>query len=319
MNDSHESATASLNPAKPRVGAPGRPDLPSKFWLGTAVLVLGFCAPLYQVVRFALHSELYSYILLVPFVSGYLAWLERDQLKAAGGPAHAGWSVLFLSVGSGFLLWYGLGVFAATKPDQQDQLALSMYAFVALFWGVCCLSLDRRILGRLVFPLGFLLALAPLPRGAEDALETFLQNGSALVSYVMFLTARTPVFRDGTFFQLPGFALIVAPECSGIHSTVALFITSLVAGQVLLRTRWRRAVLAFVVLPIAFLRNGFRVFVIGELCVHISPDMINSYIHRHGGPIFFALSLIPFFAFMLWLLRSERRQSGRLPSPTPAS
>jgi exosortase/archaeosortase family protein len=63
--------------------------------------------------------------------------------------------------------------------------------------------------------------------------------------------------------------------------------------------------LVIVVVPLAILRNGFRIFVVGELCVRISHDMINSPIHRHGGPIFFVLSLIPFFALLLLLRKSE--------------
>ena len=57
-----------------------------------------------------------------------------------------------------------------------------------------------------------------------------------------------------------------------------------------------------VVIPLAILRNGFRIFVIGLLCVHLGPQMIHSLIHRRGGPLFFVLSLIPFL-FLLWLLR----------------
>jgi hypothetical protein len=33
--------------------------------------------------------------------------------------------------------------------------------------------------------------------------------------------------------------------------------------------------------------------------------MIDSYIHRHGGPIFFIASLLPFFFFLLYLQKSE--------------
>jgi hypothetical protein len=35
--------------------------------------------------------------------------------------------------------------------------------------------------------------------------------------------------------------------------------------------------------------------------------MIHSWIHRHGGPVFFALSLVPFFALLLLLRKSELR------------
>jgi hypothetical protein len=57
--------------------------------------------------------------------------------------------------------------------------------------------------------------------------------------------------------------------------------------------------------PLGILRNSLRIFVIGWLCVTYGPDMINSWIHRHGGPLFFAASLIPLFAMAWWLRRSE--------------
>jgi exosortase C (VPDSG-CTERM-specific) len=314
MTDSRESSRPSLAAAPVGDSPVNRVAVPGKFWLVAGILLAAFCVPLWAVGRFALHSELYSYILLVPVVSIGLVWMDRDRLAVSGATAPVALSGLLLALGGALSAWYAYDVFVAGQLERQDQLALSMYAFAALFAGICCLFVDRGILRRIVFPLAFLVFLAPFPIAAEQALETFLQNASSDVAYAMFVIARTPTFRTGTFFQLPGFALVVAPECSGIHSTVALFITSLVAGQVLLRSRWKRAVLAAAVLPIALLRNGFRVFVIGELCVHISPDMINSYIHRHGGPIFFVLSLIPFSLLLFWLLRSERAS----PTPSPA-
>jgi exosortase/archaeosortase family protein len=114
-------------------------------------------------------------------------------------------------------------------------------------------------------------------------------------------------------FRLPGMSLRVAPECSGIHSTLVLFITSLLAGQVILRQPWRRAVLCLAVLPLALLRNGFRVFVLGQLCIHFGPQMIDSPIHHHGGPLFFVLSLAPFFLLLYFFRKTERTDAaGRL-------
>jgi len=73
----------------------------------------------------------------------------------------------------------------------------------------------------------------------------------------------------------------------------------------LLTSTWRRAVLVAFVIPLGIVRNGFRILVIGLLCVHIGPHMIDSVIHHRGGPIFFALSLIPLFLLLIWLRRSE--------------
>jgi hypothetical protein len=38
--------------------------------------------------------------------------------------------------------------------------------------------------------------------------------------------------------------------------------------------------------------------------------MINSPIHRRGGPIFFALSLIPFFLLLVFLRKRESHASN---------
>jgi len=122
----------------------------------------------------------------------------------------------------------------------------------------------------------------------------------------MFAVSDLPVLQDSVSIRLPGVSLQVAPECSGIHSTMVLLITSLVAGHFFLRSPWKRALLCLAVIPLALVRNGFRVFVLGELCTHIGPQMLDSPIHHHGGPLFFALSLPPFFLLLYLLRRSER-------------
>ncbi len=83
--------------------------------------------------------------------------------------------------------------------------------------------------------------------------------------------------------------------------------TGLLTSHLFLRTRWRRIVLVAFVIPLGVLRNGFRILVIGLLCVHVGPYMIDSPIHHQGGPLFFALSLFPLFLLLWWLRRQERR------------
>lgn len=166
----------------------------------------------------------------------------------------------------------------------------------------------------LAFPFCLLLFMIPFPVWLRAAIETALQHGSAAVAEWMFVLSSTPYWREGMQFHLPGISLEVAPECSGIHSTWVLVITSLVARRVILRRPWKRALLCLAVIPLALLRNGFRVFVIGELCIHVSPRMIDSPIHHRGGPLFFGLSLAPFF-LLLYFLRKSEGAVGPTPKP----
>jgi exosortase C (VPDSG-CTERM-specific) len=209
-----------------------------------------------------------------------------------------------------------MAALSGLKLAPQDSVALSTFSFVLLVAGTCALFLDQASLRRAAFPLVFLVFMAPFPLAMEHAIETLLQRGSAPPAYWMLKLAGTPIFREDLIFQLPGITLQVAPECSGIRSTIVLFMTSLVAGHLFLRSRWKRAILTLFVIPLALIRNGFRIFVIGQLCVSVGPHMIESPIHHHGGPIFFALSLIPFAILTYFLVKSDRSRTISRPAAT---
>lgn len=273
------------------------------FALAVLALIAAFCLPLRDLVTFSLHSELYSHALLIPCISLYLVWLNRSRLPPSSPPDYR-LAILPFILGSTLL-----ALRLTTALNQEDTLAFTILAFVLFFAGICTLFLGPPTLRVIAFPLCFLVFMAPFPTGLMEGIESFLQHASASAAYLFFTFAGTTIFREDTFFQLPGMKLFVAPECSGVHSTLALFITSLLAGYFFLRSPVNRAILTLVVIPLAIVRNGFRILVIGELCVHVGPHMIDSYIHRQGGPIFFALSLIPFSGFLWLLIKMERRRS----------
>ncbi|EEF62389.1 VPDSG-CTERM-specific exosortase XrtC [Pedosphaera parvula] len=269
-------------------------------------LVLCFGLPLYHLALFALKSELDSYILLIPFVSLYLYRLQKQKPVGHSEPAR-GLAILTAVGGLAVLAGYWFLERRGGVPAVEDQLALITLSGVLFFLGICCFCLGKEKVRAHAFPLCFLLFTVPLPLFLRTGIETFLQHSSALAADLLFMVSGTTFSREELIFQLPGIALRVAPECSGIHSSLILFITSFIASYLFLRSPWKRAVLIFAVIPLGIIRNGFRVFTIGELCVHIGPEMINSAIHHRGGPYFFALSLVPFFILLILLKRSERK------------
>jgi exosortase C (VPDSG-CTERM-specific) len=276
---------------------------PRKLFLATAILVFCFGRPLFDLLRLAAKDDLYSYIPLIPLISLYLIWLRKKKLPGFSEPARK-LAALFMAGGLVTIAGYWLAVRSASLADE-DHLALAIFAFLLFFIGACCLFLGKKMLRAIAFPIGLLVFMIPFPEFMRHGIETFLQYGSAAVANGFFKLSDMPVYRDGLMFRLPGFNLEVAQECSGIHSTLVLFITSLLAGQLFLRTAWKRTILALAVIPLALLRNGFRIFVVGQLCVHVGPEMINSSIHRHGGPLFFILALVPLFLLLICLRKSE--------------
>jgi len=269
-------------------------------WCIYLVILCGaFALYLRELTAFAAHSQVHSYILLIPLVTAYLIYIRWKHLSRELSSSW-GYALLSAAAGIGALLasqyFIDLG-----QNDYVTLIALSFFCFVIA--GIF-LFLGNKWARSAMFPLFFLAFMIPLPEAAVDLLENASKQASAEVANWLFLISGTPFLRNGTLFQLPGITITVAKECSGIRSSLVLVITSLLAANMFLHTTWRRALLVCAVIPLGLLRNGFRVLVISLLCVHIGPDMINSVIHRRGGPVFFALSLVPLFA-MLWLFRRQ--------------
>jgi exosortase C (VPDSG-CTERM-specific) len=280
-----------------------------RFWSGAGfaiVLLAVFAQPLLALVKYAARSELYSYILLVPLVSAYLLYLRRDQLPKKY-VTDLPLAIVSLAAGLGLLVFTYWLDFAGQAPATNDRLALLTLSFL------CCLVaggfffFGRAWMRAAAFPLAYLIFMVPMPDAMAEALETASKSASAEVANLLFHLSGTPFLRAGLFFQLPNITIEVAQECSGIRSSWVLLMTSILAANLFLKTPWRRFTLVAFVIPLAILRNGFRILVIGLLCVNVGPQMIHSVIHRRGGPLFFALSLIPLLLLLWWLRKSEIR------------
>jgi exosortase C (VPDSG-CTERM-specific) len=275
--------------------------------LGILTLVLAACfgRPLYHLIQFAMSSQFYSHLPMVPFISAYFVWINKHEIPVGGSPRRA-WAIVPALIGTLLLLGFWMLSSAHAKLSVADALSLQICSFLMFFGAAILFSLPTSVIRSLFFPLGMLAFMIPFPDALTNALETFFQHTSACAAAAMFTVTGTDMILDGLVIKLPGITLQVAPECSGIRSSLVLFITSFIAGKMFLKSTAHRALLSVFVIPLAIIRNGFRIFTIGMLCVHISPEMIHSPIHHKGGPLFFALSLVPFFAVLWYLRRRER-------------
>ena len=310
--------TTAVSPPPAAVGVWTVPARKFALWAGFVLLC--FALPLYQLFVlsfFSKRSDFYSYLPLIPFVSGYLFWINRERLPDRPKSSPVAAAVVALG---GLLVVAGYFIARTRGVAFEISFYLALMTISALLFLLAGMLffLGGGFLQANVFAVCMLAFAVPPPQFLLNPVESFLQTSSAAAATLMFWLAGTPHLTHGTILRLPDITIEVAPECSGIHSTVVLFITSFLAGRLFLRTLWRRATLVLVALPLAILRNGFRVFTIGELCVHISPDMIDSPIHHKGGPIFFALSLIPFFLLLVFLRKQESSrvspELNRIPS-----
>ncbi len=309
------------------------------FPIAAAVVTAAFALPLYELVRLSLRSELHSHLLLIPVVSWYV-WKFLDGKSGAGvSPAT---SPLAVSAGvpqpgrprdcgsrdgrptTAAWLVGGLGLAAVAgyfylrliqRLPVTEYLWAGVLGYLLVLLAVALRTVGCGRLRQHQFSIWFLAFFIPLPMAVTDWMSVALQHGSAEVTDWLFQLSGLPVLREDLLFRLPNLAIRVAEECSGVRSTLVLFITSLIAGKMFLRTGWKRAALALATIPLGLLRNAARITVLGWLSVHVDAGIINGPLHHQGGPIFFALSLLPLFGLLWYFKRSESSKTATKTGP----
>jgi exosortase len=254
-------------------------------------------------------------LVLIPFVTLVLIYWDRETVFSSVRSARS-IGIAVLAVGLALLTSARL---YGAQGNQTDLLSWEVLALVVLGWSGFLLCYGESAFRAALFPLLFAAFMIPIPSVLLDGAVSVLKSGSTEAVAGMFTVTGTPYLREGFIFRLPGFSIEVADECSGIRSSIALLLTSLLAGHVCLRRRWTRLVLVLAVLPIAIFKNGIRITGLTLLAMYVDIGFLTGQLHREGGIAFFLLALV-FMAPVLILLRnSESTEAQRPDKPQPTT
>jgi len=274
-----------------------------------------FFSPAVQLLKMSFRSELYSHIPLIPLISLCILIFGRKKVFA---DLSWGWRGGFV------LLMLGLVALLTANRigalDRNNYLSMVMSGAVLWFIGSFVLCYGSRAFKEAMFPLLFLAFVIPIPTFILDPFVDLLLIGSAYSTELIFNLTGVPVHREGFTFALPGITIEVAEQCSGIRSSIALIITSVLAGYLFLEKKWSRVVLVLSFFPIAVFKNALRIVTLSLLASYVDTRFITgSWLHKSGGIPFFAVGLA-LMAPVLWALvkveKRGRRQIGTL-SPVP--
>jgi len=270
--------------------------------------------PVRELIEFALDSAntASSQIVLIPFISAILIYLNRKTIfQRVRYSVLSGTAVSVL----GFGLLIGGNTLGKRLADD-DRLALAASSIVILWLGGFLFFYGTDAFRRALFPLLFLLFCVPIPSPILDRTVHALQRGSAETAVVLLKMTGTPVYREGFVLAMPGLVIDVAPECSGIRSSIGVVILSLLAGHFLLRSWWRRAVLVIGALPIVILKNAIRIDTLSLLTIHVDRGILQSRLHHEGGFVFFFLALLLLYPILVLLVKSEGNRERLIPAPS---
>jgi exosortase len=270
-----------------------------------------FWVPLRSLIRFSLTRDYGSHILLIAPMSAYLIYLKRREVFSK--PQFSFFAGLSLFLAGAILEW---AAHLRSRVDN-DYFSIEILALIVLWMSGFILSYGTHAFRAARFPWLFLLLLVPIPDFLIDRVISFLQAGSATVAGWLFRLFKVPVWREGFVLRLPTLELEVAKECSGIRSSIVLLITTLVVGEFVLRSGWRKSVLVLSIIPVVILKNGTRIVTIALLTMYVSRRFLHGWLHRSGGIVFYLLGLLTLLPILILLKRSETRgakHSPRMPA-----
>ena len=276
----------------------------SSLWILALIWILSLSAfwqPVVALVKLSLQDDRYSHLVLIPFITGFLIYLDRQRIFIERRRAPLfGMSLFALA-----MIVYWVAKPWSTWSNRNDQLWLPALGIV-LVWASSFLFMNGpKAAAAAMFPLCFLLVMVPVPAVFLDRAVYNLQKGSAELTDILFRLLGMPAFRSGFRFSLPGVDIEVAKECSGIRSSLALLITGLLASHLFLRSTARKLFFILLTIPVAIFKNAVRIVTLSFLGVYVDRGWLDSSLHRRGGALFALVGLAILLPFLLWLRRSE--------------
>ena len=258
-------------------------------WLALALIVVAagfnYRAMIgYTMAMFSEPLEDMSHGWLVPFVSLYVLWAQRQAIRAAAGaPCWRGavWVALFLVIA-----WFG---------GRGGQSRLEQISLIGLVWAVPYAFWGRGVERCLRFPAAYLAFTIPIS-SFVDFFTIHLRILSSSLSTGILNGVGVAVERSGTalFSRVPGaeFNVDVADPCSGIRSLFAMMALTAAYAFFTQKTAARKWALFVSSLPIAMIGNMVRIMSICLVAMWFGQEAATGYYHDYSGYVIFLVGVL---------------------------
>jgi exosortase len=248
---------------------------------------------------------------LIPPISLWLLWQERDKLRAAPRATAV----------SGFFIMLGALLLNAVA-GLADVSSISGLTLVAVVFGFTLLQSGPKTARIAWFPILFLVFMVPPPEFIISKMNFSLKLMAADMATGLLNLVGLPAIRQGSFMVFGSEKLAVGDVCSGLRSLLALLSLSVLYAW-MVREKGKRHVLAILVMaiPAAIIGNGIRIFLVSCLVMALGQatvfkPLIGSWdLHLFTGAIIFIAAFTCLYVVSLLL---EKLPSGAPRAPAKA-
>jgi exosortase D (VPLPA-CTERM-specific) len=248
-------------------------------------------------------KEEYSHGWLIPVVTMYLIWQEKERLSSI----------------SPISSWVGVGITVCAAAlfllgEISTLYTIEQYALVILIFGIV-LAMEGSERFKLIWvPLFMLFFMIPLPDFLYRSLSAQLQLMSSSLGVDMIRLCDISVNLEGNVIDLGTYQLQVVEACNGLRYLFPLMSLAFICAYFYKGPLWQRAVIFLSSIPITIFMNSFRIAMIGVLVEYWGIDMANGFLHDFEGWAIFMLCLAVLLLEM-WLLAKLPTKTKTIETP----
>ncbi len=229
-----------------------------------------------------LRSDTFAHGVIVPVISAWLIWRDRNWLLLHEFRPSV-WAMLLVIPIT--IMWLLSQLASANSPSQ--------FALIALLVLVVPVLAGWRVTRRVLFPLAFLFFAVPM---GEFLLPVLMENTADFTVAALKLTG-IPVYREGQFMVIPSGSWSVVEACSGIRYLIASLMVGTLYAYLNYHAWWRKLVFTLVSALLPLVANWIRAYLI-VMMGHLSDNRLAAGVdHLIYGWIFFGFVM----ALMFWI------------------
>ena len=243
----------------------------------------------------------WGHTLLVPFMSGYFAYLKKDEILAKPFKANwMGFPIVVFGVAAYVASTFGPSWFVLHHNARGISIGITL-------GGLSLLILGWNATKYLLFPLAYWVVFGQTVSDRLLQLVTQrMQDWSAVGAWGMLAVFGVDVERSGNvitvFVDGKPNQLNVAEACSGMRMLVAFLALGVAIAYTGLTVTWQRVALVLSGVPVAIGVNVLRVFTLGILSLYDANFAAGDF-HSFIGLVWLMPALVLYLGIM-WFLRN---------------
>lgn len=147
-------------------------------------------------------------------------------------------------------------------------------------------------LGKLIFPIAFLLFSVPLPGFIVDPLTLPMKELAAAITVDLLHATGFPIARSGVMIYMGQYELQVADACAGLRTLFTLEALGLLYVNLFESPyRMRNILIAVMVVPISLIANVARVVALCLITYKFGDAAGQGFLHQFAGVLLFVCAL----------------------------